>query len=93
MLKRSLVRFAFKIHERASFQLTAEAFNLINRTNFASVNNEVPTLNGFANPATAPVNLSGTFLNPVTVNPGGASGAFTSALPRRQLQLGARLTW
>ncbi len=80
----------FKVGERGGLQLVAEAFNLLNRTNFASVNNEFPTVNGFTPFAG---NLSGSFLNPLTINPGGAPGAFTSALPRRQLQLGARLTF
>jgi hypothetical protein len=81
---------AFRIAEHAQLTLMAEAFDLFNRTNFASVNNEVPTLNGFAD---VPVHLKGRFLNPATINSGGAPGAFTSALPRRQLQLGARMSW
>jgi hypothetical protein len=84
---------SFKVNEHSALQVVAEAFNLFNRTNFASVNNEVPTFNGFADPTKVPVHLSGSFLNPLTINPGGAPGAFTSALPRRQLQLGARMTW
>lgn len=80
----------FRVGERGGLQFVAEAFNLFNRTNFASVNNELPTVGGFT---PLPANLSGTFLNPTTINPGGAPGAFTSALPRRQLQLGARLTF
>jgi Carboxypeptidase regulatory-like domain len=84
---------SFKVGEHGALQFVAEAFNLFNRTNFASVNNEVPTVNGFANPAKVSTNLSGSFLNPQTISPGGAPGAFTSALPRRQLQLGARFTF
>jgi hypothetical protein len=80
----------FKVGERGALMFTAEAFNLFNRTNFASVNNEASTIGGFTG---LPANLSGTFLNPITTNPGGAPGAFTSALPRRQLQLGARLSF
>lgn len=80
----------FKMGERSALELVAEAFNLFNRTNFSSVNNEVPTFGGFAK---VPANLSGTFLNPLTISPGGAPGDFTSALPRRQLQLGARLSF
>lgn len=81
---------SFKVNEHSALQFTAEAFNLLNRTNFASVNNEFPTIGGFT--PFSP-NISGSFLNPQTISPGGAPGAFTSALPRRQLQLGARMTW
>jgi hypothetical protein len=61
-----------------------------NRTNFASVNNEVTTIGGFT---PFPAASTGTFRNPATVNPGGAPTAFTSALLRRQLQLGVRLAF
>lgn len=81
---------AFKIREQAQLQFIAEGFNLFNRTNFASVNNSVPTLNGFTNVAP---NANGFFVNPATVNPGGAPLAFTSALAKRQLQLGVRLAF
>lgn len=81
---------AFKVGERAQVQFIAQGFNIFNRTNFGSVNNSVPTLNGFTNIAP---NASGFSVNPALVNPGGAPLAFTSALPKRQLQLGARLVF
>lgn len=81
---------AFKVGERAQVQFIAQGFNIFNRTNFASVNNEVPTLNGFTSVA---ANASGVSVNPAVVNPGGATLAFTSAQPKRQLQLGARLVF
>ena len=77
----------FRLCERSSIQLTAEAFNITNHTNYASVNNEVPTLNGFANIGAHP---TGVFVNPSLNSPGGTPLAFTSAYPKRQLQLGFR---
>ena len=79
---------AFRMGERAQLQFIAEGFNIANRTNFASVNNSVSTLNGFTK---VPSNASGFFVNPGVVSPGGAPLAFTSVQPKRQLQLGARL--
>ncbi len=81
---------AFKLTEAAQLQFIAEGFNIFNRTNFGSVNNEVPTLNGFTNIAP---NASGFFQNPALGSPGGTPLAFTSALPKRQLQLGVRLAF
>lgn len=90
----------FRVKERTNVVLMAEAFNLFNRTNFASVNNSFPTLNGFANPALVSGHPSGQFLNPLTVNPGGAPAAFTSIYNntftsggRRQLQFGMRIAF
>ena len=84
---------AFKIGERGQVQLMAEAFNLANRTNFASVNNQVPTLLGFANPAAVPFNLNGASFDPTKFSPGGIPGSFTSAYDRRQIQLGGRIVF
>jgi hypothetical protein len=86
----------FKITERTGVQFVAEAFNLFNRTNFGSVNNEYTTFGGFANPNYAAPSPSGFFLNSAVNPPGNAQGAFTSgagSFARRQLQLGARLTF
>jgi hypothetical protein len=91
---------SFRVQERTEVQLLAEAFNIFNRTNFASVNNEFPTLNGFGNPAQVNGHPSGQFLNPIAINPGGAPGDFTSIYNntftpggRRQLQFGIRLVF
>ncbi len=85
-----------KLNERATLQLTAEGFNIANRTNFASVNNEVSPLFGFA-PGFTTFNVKG--IRPGTVLPGEGTVtpstplAFTSAFPMRQIQFGARLTF
>ncbi|HWX53337.1 MAG TPA: carboxypeptidase regulatory-like domain-containing protein [Verrucomicrobiae bacterium] len=71
---------SFKLGEKGQLQFIAEGFNIFNRTNFGSVNNEVPTVNGFAN---IPAHPSGNF--------GGSLFGFTSALAKRQLQFGLRI--
>lgn len=90
-----------KLSEKLSLQVTAEGFNIANRTNFASVNNEVGPLFGL------PTALGGegetTFnvhgIRPGTALPGGGTAtpstplAFTSAFPKREFQLGARLNF
>lgn len=82
----------FKLGERANLQLIAEGFNLFNRTNFASVNNVVglgyglPTAVGGAGATT--FHVSGTS----AVGPSQPLG-FTSALPKREIQFGLRLSF
>jgi carboxypeptidase family protein len=82
----------FKVGERGRFTLLAEGFNLLNRTNFASVNNVVGP--GFGLPAAAgglgftSFNVKGS--SQAIVN---APLAFTSAFPARQFQLGVRATF
>jgi hypothetical protein len=82
-----------KVGEKAKLRLTAEGFNIANHTNFASVNNEVSPLfglptavggSGFAGFSSFHVKGSSA-LSPST--PLG----FTSAFPKRQIQLGVRL--
>ncbi len=78
-----------KLGETSNFQLTAEGFNLANRTNYASVNNEVgplfaiPTALGGAGSTTFNVHGSS------AISPSQALG-FTSAFPKRDVQLGIR---
>jgi hypothetical protein len=82
----------FKLGEKAGLQLVAEGFNLLNRTNFASVNNVVGP--GFGLPLTAGGAGSTTFSVTGTsaVGPSTPLG-FTSAFPKREIQLGLRLTF
>ena len=85
-----------KIGERAQVQITAEGFNIVNRTNFASVNNEVSPLFGLT-PGFTTFNVHG--IRPGTALASGGTAtpstplAFTSALPKRQVQLGVRLSF
>jgi len=76
-----------KIGEKVNLLLTAEGFNLANRTNYASVNNEVGPFFGLASP-TFKVHgikpVGGDVSTPLT---------FTSDFPKREVQLGARLTF
>jgi hypothetical protein len=84
-----------KLGERADLQFTAEGFNIASRTNFASVNNEVSPLFGLT-PGFTTFNVSG--VRPGTIVNGQAATpstplTFTSALPKRQVQLGVRLSF
>jgi hypothetical protein len=72
----------FKVAEKRTLQFMVEGFNLFNRTNFGSVNNVV----GVIAPPTQPLQGDRTLL------PSQPLG-FTSALPKRQLQFGVRLTF
>jgi hypothetical protein len=85
-----------KLGERTNLLFTAEGFNIANRTNFASVNNEVGPLFGLE-PGFTTFNVKG--IRPNTALPGGGTAipstplTFTSAFPKRQIQLGVRLTF
>jgi Carboxypeptidase regulatory-like domain/TonB dependent receptor len=85
-----------KVGERVNVQITAEGFNLANRTNFASVNNEVSPLFGLT-PGFTTFNVHG--IRPGTALASGGTDtpstplSFTSALPKRQIQLGVRVTF
>ena len=75
---------AVKLSERVGINFTAEAFNLLNRTNWSSVNNVDPG---------AITSLKGNAADP-TVQPIGQNPfGFASAFPRRQLQFGARFVF
>jgi hypothetical protein len=70
----------FKFGDRYSLQFLAEAFNIANRTNYASVNNIVGAASA------PPFNVHGT----TTMSPSQPLG-FTAAFPKREIQLGVRL--
>jgi hypothetical protein len=72
----------FRVGEKASLRFTAEAFNLTNRTNYAAVNNVVGAT--FAPPFDPQGTASRSPSQPL---------GFTSAFPKREIQLGARLTF
>jgi len=74
-----------KIAEKANLLLAAEGFNIANHTNYASVNNVVGPLFGVTNPT---FNVRGSAL----LSPSTPLG-FTSAFPKREIQLGLRLTF
>lgn len=83
---------SFKFGEKASLQLLAEGFNILNRTNFASVNNVVGPNFGLILAAggtgATTFNVKGT----TAVSPSQLLG-FTSAFPKREIQLGVRLSF
>ncbi len=87
-----------KLGERLRLRLTAEGFNLANRTNYASVNNEVsplfglPTAEGGGGHTTFNVHgiRPGSLLSDGTTATPSTPLTFTSALPNREFQLGLR---
>jgi hypothetical protein len=93
-----------KLSEKTNLQLTAEGFNILNRTNYASVNNEVSPLFGFNTGIPGVPNSGFTTFNVRGIKPGSALAgggtatpstplAYTSAFPMRQIQLGLRLSF
>jgi hypothetical protein len=92
--------YLFKVGEKAGLQFVAEGFNIANRTNFASVNNVVSPLFGvLTGPQPCPVAGTCPTGNTTFHVPGSAAFSpsqplgFTSALPKREIQLGLRLTF
>src|SRR6267378_1392033 len=71
-----------KVAEKGTLQFIVEGFNLFNRTNFGSVNNVV----GVIAPPTQPLQ------GDRTLSPSQPLG-FTSAFPKREIQLGLRLVF
>jgi len=95
------LKWQHKLGEKSNLQFTAEGFDLANRTNYASVNNEVSPL--FAIPTAEGGEGNTTFnvrgIRPGTTLVGGGLAfpstplAFTSAFPKRQIQLGVRFSF
>ena len=85
-----------KLGESTNLELTAEGFNIANRTNFASVNNEVGPLFGFQ-PGFTTFNVHGVRPGTALASGGAVTPstplAFTSAFPMREIQLGVRLSF
>jgi hypothetical protein len=79
------ISWQHKVSEKATLLVTAEGFNIANHTNFASVNNEVNPLFGFLSGFTT-FNVHGS----AALTPSQPLG-FTSAFPKREIQLGLRL--
>ena len=79
--------WSHQLGEHGTLQLTAEGFNIANHTNYASVNNVVSPLFGFQ-PGFTTFNVHGS----ADLSPSTPLG-FTSAFPKRQIQLGARFTF
>lgn len=76
-------RFRFGSRENRAIEFLAEGFNLLNRTNFRTVNNIVGDV---------PVS---TLPNPIVANRSSASTplAYTSSLEARQFQFGFKIFW
>ncbi|HXZ14324.1 MAG TPA: carboxypeptidase regulatory-like domain-containing protein [Candidatus Sulfotelmatobacter sp.] len=77
----------YKIGEKSEIQLSADGFNILNRTNYGSVNNEVGPFFGFI-PGFTTFNVHGS----AALSPSTPLG-FTSDFPKREIQLGARFTF
>ena len=102
-----------KVGEKSTLLITAEGFNIANRTNYASVNNQVGPLfaipQEICGPTTSPACVvpegggsGSTTFNVHGIKPGTRNGvttsastplAFTSDFPKREFQLGLRLTF
>jgi hypothetical protein len=82
---------SIRLREKASLTFTAEAFNLANRTNYATVNNIVGA--AFAPPFNVHGIKPGTVLSDGTVVSPSTPLGFTAAFPKREVQLGVRLTF
>jgi len=99
--------WSHKLGERVNMAITAEGFNIANRTNYASVNNEVGPVFGFCQangslcnpgqPAFTTFNVRGIKPGAPLLGGGFATPstpqAFTSDFPRREIQLGLRFSF
>ncbi len=82
----------YRLTEKATLQFTAEGFNLANRTNYASVNNVVGPVFGL--PSALGGNGATTFNvhGSAALSPSAPLG-FTSDYPKREFQLGLKLSF
>jgi len=77
----------FRVKERMNLQIIADAYNIANHTNYASINNIV------GNPFFVGESFGATRFSGQVSSTTNSPLAFTSDFPKREIQLGARFTF